>query len=205
MTASNIQSAGKIVPLNRKGYGDADLVKEILRGNPMATDALVDRFGPMVHRRVWRILGPDSEHEDVVQQVFLHILHALPKLRDHQALADWVNKLTINVIRKELRRRKYRRIVGLSTELVESTLDTVDAQDKICVARVLKVMGTLDVDLQMVFALRFIEGCDMNEIAKTMGFSEATAKRKVSRARKIFLKKATRDSMLASLVNGKQI
>ena len=67
---------------------DREIVEGILSQDPSSARALVDKYGRLINHRVWRLLGADPEHEDVVQQVFVTILKSLPKLKDPEALPD---------------------------------------------------------------------------------------------------------------------
>ena len=60
-----------------------------------------------------RLLGADSEHDDVVQESFLQIIAGVHRVRDAAALPRWVVAVTVNTVRTHLRRRRVRRVVML--------------------------------------------------------------------------------------------
>ena len=194
-------ATSNIVPLQKAAYSDPEIVAGVLCGDPGAGKALAERFAPMIHRRVWRLLGADSEHADIVQQVFFQVVQGLSRLTDRQALSDWVGQVTVNVVRNELRRRRYRRIVGLSTETAESALDESDPELGPAVRRGLEILNTMKVDERILFVLRYVDGAELREVAQLTGCSLATVKRRLLRARATFLKKAARDPMLAHWVS----
>jgi RNA polymerase sigma-70 factor (ECF subfamily) len=190
----------EIIPLNPRAYSDPEIVAGVLGGDPFAGKALVDRFTPIIDGRVWRLMGSDSEHRDIVQQVFQQVVHTLSQLDDPQALEAWVGQVTVNVVLKELRRRRYRRLVGFATEFVEETPDTRSIERRLEVLRGLAILKKMRPEDRVAFVLRFIEGVTLEEMAAAMGCSLATAKRRIRRARERFLKKAERDAFLAPLV-----
>ncbi|MEM6990553.1 MAG: RNA polymerase sigma factor, partial [Myxococcota bacterium] len=66
-----------------------------------------------VNQLVHRLLGPDSEHDDIVQDVFVRIAARAPTLRESAKARSWVGAVTVNVVRNHLRRRRVRRVVEL--------------------------------------------------------------------------------------------
>ena len=60
---------------------DREIVEGIREGDTRAARALVNKYGRTINARVWRLLGADLDHEDVVQQVFVAIIKSLPKLK----------------------------------------------------------------------------------------------------------------------------
>lgn len=181
---------------------EQEIVAGMRDGNRAAAEALVEQFGPGINRRVWRLLGADSEHNDIVQQVFAQIFDSLPKLKDPQALSDWIGIITVNVVRKELRRRRYRRIIKLAPQHLEAVIDPTCTEDKMLLRRGFDILDKMKIQERIVFIMRFLEGAEINEIAIATGSSPATTKRRIARARNVFQKKASRDPLLASLLQG---
>ena len=190
-----------VIPIRRKAMSAPDIVAGLIAGDPAAGEALVHQFGPKIDRRVWRLLGGDSEHGDIVQQVFGRILKSISSLKDPVALEAWIGQLTVSVIKGELRRRKVRRIVGLSSTTVDD--ESVDAEQprKMQLKRAFVILERMAPDERIVFVLRFIEGLSIPETAAAVGISPATVKRRITKARETFLKKAGRDPFLSPLVN----
>ena len=62
---------------------------------------------------------------------------------------------------------------------------------------VYRVLGGLDTDQRIAFALRFIAGMELTEVAASCGVSLATIKRRLSRAQNIFSAAAVREPALA--------
>ncbi|MCP4678414.1 MAG: sigma-70 family RNA polymerase sigma factor [Deltaproteobacteria bacterium] len=193
-------SNASVVRLKTPFLTNHEIVSGIKLGDPKAAEALVDRFGVSIDRRVWRLLGADSEHHDVVQQVYAQILGSIKNLREADALVDWITKVTVNIVRNELRRRKYRRIVKFDDVPAQKLVEVSDPEDRLRVLRGFKIMETMKVNERIAFTMRFIEGAELTDVAGAMGCSLSTAKRRIKRARDNFLKKAKRDPLLSSLI-----
>ncbi|MCP4602013.1 MAG: sigma-70 family RNA polymerase sigma factor [Proteobacteria bacterium] len=190
----------QVVRLTDRIYGNEEIVHGLLNKDPHAAAALYDRFGNKVNRLVWRLLGGDSEHDDVVHIVFVNILSSIKKLKNPLSLEDWITGITVNTVRREIRSRKYRRIFVLSTEYPERVSDHCEPNRQILVKRIFTVLDRMKTEDHIVFVLRFVEGNTIGEVATTGGYSLATAKRKIARVKKEFLKRAKKDPFLASFI-----
>lgn len=174
----------------------AALVERLHEQEPAAGRELYDRCARQVNGVVWRILGADAEHDDVVQQVFANVFRSLGQLRDPERLDAWVTGVAVRTARTELRRRRVRRIVRLDVDATERAPAVDDADSWHLVSRVREILGRMDADLQIAFVLRFVEGRSLVEVAELCGCSLATVKRRIRRARARFEAHARRDPQL---------
>jgi RNA polymerase sigma-70 factor (ECF subfamily) len=177
---------------------DTEIVEGIRNGETAAARALVDKHGRAINARVWRMLGADPDHEDVVQQVFVAVLKSLPRLKDPDALPDWIGKITINTVRNELRSRRMRRLFHFTDALPDIPSDQLSPEDHLVARRGLAILESLSVEDRILFVMRFMEGAELKQIARHTGHSLATVKRRLAKARDAFLKKARRDPDLMS-------
>ena len=148
---------------------------------------LFDAYSQMVNGLVWRLLGADPDHDDVVQQVFCTVLASLPKLRDPERLAGWVRRITINAVYAELRKREVRRMFALRNPPESQVyVQTQDVESRDLLARARAMMEKLPAKERIVFILHYVEGHTLEEIAELQDYSHATAKRRLSAANKRF-------------------
>ena len=181
---------------------DEELLAIVRRGGSTAAALVYDRFGDDVNRIVGRLLGPDIDHDDVVHDAFIQILRGLPRLREVGALRGFVRAVTINTVRSELRRRRFRRAFWSSDEAPEPTDDALDPESRETVRRVYAILGRLAADLRIAFTLRFVERHSLAEVAALTGCSLATAKRRIARATRRFTELAHDDDDLATRIAG---
>jgi RNA polymerase sigma-70 factor (ECF subfamily) len=179
-------------------WSNAQLVAGLVRGDPVAADILFDRYGEQVNSRIWHLLGMDVDHDDLVQQVFVQLLDSIHALRNPDALGPWINKVLVNTVNKELRYRTRRRWLTFVPELPERSVDSSQERDLVMrqIRTVLQKMNATDA---LVFVMRFVEESKMEEIAVSFNWSLAKARRKVARSKEVFVKKAMRNAVLASL------
>jgi RNA polymerase sigma-70 factor (ECF subfamily) len=145
---------------------------------------LHDRFADEVNRLVWRLLGADQDHDDIVQEVFFLLLTKVQHVRDASKLSGWVRAVTVNAVRGELRKRSFRRVFfareSPNNEPYLETVDNLEARDLLKKTyEVLAKMGTRE---RLVFTLRHIEERPMQEVAELCDCSLTTAKRCLRRA-----------------------
>jgi RNA polymerase sigma-70 factor (ECF subfamily) len=171
----------------RADVTDAQLAKLLRSGSREAAAALYDRFSAQVNRWVWRLLGADQEHNDIVQQVFVHILRAGPRLREADKLHGWVHAITVNTVHGELRRRQVRRFFlrdSLPAQLHGDFVREVEMRDLLVRAK--SVIEKLSPGERIVFVLHYVERHSAPEIAELCGYSLSTAKRRLASATRRF-------------------
>jgi len=87
---------------------DRALVDRALAGEESAFRQLFVRHRDDAARVVYRMLGPSPEIEDVVQEVFIHVYRSLRSFRGDSRFSTWLYRLTVNVTRMHLRRKRSR-------------------------------------------------------------------------------------------------
>ena len=177
---------------------DEDLVARLKAGGAGAAALLFDRFEADVNRLVWRTLGADADHDDLVQQAFLEILKNVHKLRDPARLRSWVISVTLNTVRTEIRRRRFRRpfFAEAPTEHDFAHLGE-DHEGHELLARTYAILDRLPANERIAFVLRYIEGYKLTEAAEACGCSLATFKRRLARAERTFSAHASKVPALA--------
>lgn len=191
----------EVVRLAGTQLSDREIVDGVRDRDPRAAAVLYDRYADHVNRLVWRILGGDQEHDDVVQQVFVNALGSIGKLRDPEALEGWLVGITVNTVRREIRGRKARRIFSLVPGTSELPYDPFDPESQLVAPRFYAAVARLKTADRIVFTLRFVEGYTLGECAASCRCSLATVKRKLARAKRVFFKHARVDPVLASWID----
>lgn len=200
MLRKDTNEISRVVRLNRKHMSDPDIVSGLVNRDEQAAAALFDKYNTKVNQLVWRLLGADSEHNDVVHAVFVHILTSVKNLKKPESLPDWITGIAINTVRREIRNRKYRKIFHLVSEYPEAGMSFASDGTQVPVKRVFSILGEMKTDDHIVFVLRFVERNTLGEIAASCGYSLATAKRRVHKAREEFIKRARKDAILSGLI-----
>lgn len=164
---------------------DADLVRRLKAGGPDAArgfDLLVARHGPRLRRRAARVLGDDSEAEDVVQEVFTNVHRFLDRFSPDRPFSHWLSVVTLNACRIELRRRtaRSRRHDAFEADPLRPTATALGG-DPLLRDALTEAFAALDARTRDCIVLRVLEGLSYQEIAERCGQSEAAVKMRVLR------------------------
>jgi RNA polymerase sigma-70 factor (ECF subfamily) len=102
-----------------KTEGDADdlrLMQLVGQGDTNAFEQLVEKHQALVAGTVARMLGSNSEVEDIAQQVFIRVWKSARRYVPRAKFTTWLLKITRNLVFNELRRTKRRAQVPLQPE-----------------------------------------------------------------------------------------
>jgi RNA polymerase sigma-70 factor (ECF subfamily) len=174
------------------------LVARAAHGDAEASRALWDHYAPPVRRFVRRMLGPDGDPGDVLQEIFLGVFVGLPRLRQPEAIRSFVFAVAANQVRLEIRRRRWRTLFRRSDDQSTTAGASVGAdQDSLIAARHLYIaLGKLSLRDRELVVLRFLEGMTLPEVAAQSGCSLATVKRRLDRASSALFVLAGKDAFL---------
>ena len=130
-------------------------------------------------------------------------MSSLGKLRDANALEAFVDSVTIRTVRKEIRRRRHRRVVFSRSEVprLEEVRDHATPLKEAHIRSVYAILEEMPSDDRIIFVLRHLEGHSLGEIARLGKYSLSTAKRRLKAATVEFKRRALKDPVLA--VTGK--
>jgi RNA polymerase sigma-70 factor (ECF subfamily) len=161
---------------------DARIAQGLVEGDARAAAAAWDRFHRLVRGLIRRMLGED-EVEDRVQEVFLRLIRQAKTIQRPEALRSFIVGMTLRVARSELRKRRVRRILMLSSP---SEMPIIahhpDMEAREALRRLLTLLDRLGTEERLAFVLRSAEGMALDEVAQHLGCSLATAKRRILRA-----------------------
>jgi RNA polymerase sigma factor (sigma-70 family) len=92
---------------------DVRLMGLVGRGDTKAFEELVERHQALVAGTVARMLGSNSDVEDIAQQVFIRVWKSARRYKPRAKFTTWLLKITRNLVFNELRRTKRRAQVPL--------------------------------------------------------------------------------------------
>jgi len=157
---------------------DAELYHRLVRGEPRAAVLAWRTYAVMVRGLVVRALGPGAAVEDRVQDVFAVFFRKIGTLKDPNAMRSFLFGITIREIRTDLRRRRVRKWLQLtSTGEPMETVAVGDENARHAFERLYKVLESLDTRGHLAFVLRHFEGYELVEVAEALSCSLATVKR----------------------------
>lgn len=175
------------------------LLEGLRNGERGAQERFFDRHVADVERVLFRMLGPDSEFEDLVHEAFIQSVVHIHTFRGDNAktLRAWVRAVATRTAGKRIRRRQVRRILSLQPP--ESFVDipnSVDPSVQAALQQTYALLERIPAADRIPFLLRFLHGMSLNEVAETCEVSLSTAKRRIQRGRERFLALAHDDPLL---------
>jgi RNA polymerase sigma-70 factor, ECF subfamily len=144
---------------------------------------LFNAYSGFVAQLAFRLLGSDSDIDDVVQEVFLGAVRGLGAVRDARTIKGWLATLTVRHAGRRLRRKKIAIFFGLGADTFDQTPSGGASPEQVTLARQLcRVLNQLPVNDRLAWTLRHIEGEQLESVAALCVCSLATAKRRIAAA-----------------------
>jgi RNA polymerase sigma-70 factor (ECF subfamily) len=168
---------------------DTAIVAALRARQPAGGAALYDRHHEHVRRVLVRMLGPGAPLGDLVQDVFVSAIDSIDRLERPESLRAWLASIAVFRARAEIRARARSRWFPLfdSDELPEADARVATPEIDEAVRTTYQVLDKLAVDERIAFALRFVDGMELVEVAEACDVSLATIKRRLARAQTKFL------------------
>jgi RNA polymerase sigma-70 factor (ECF subfamily) len=186
---------------------DVALVYALREGRTEAVTELWRRHAAMVRGILRRMLGPDQDVEDLLQETFIQFFRQVRVLRDPRALRMFLIKITTNVVRGELRGRRVRRWVRPTDtgSLPDIPVRASDVEARHALNRFYGILDDLSPYERTAFVLRFVEDLDLTEVADAVGVSLATIKRHLAKVGDRVWKQVDQDAMLREFLGRKGV
>lgn len=181
---------------------DDEAFLEALRaGLPAAQALLFERHGRHVRRVVARLLGTDADVGDVVHDVFLVVFKSIHLLKEATAMRAWLSQVAVYGVRNHIRRRaRWRAVFSPWDDAVAPTVPTPNLEATESMRAFYRVLDKLGAEQRIAFALRYVEGMALAEVAEACRVSVPTIKRRLTRAQTRFASLARREPALAPWV-----
>jgi RNA polymerase sigma-70 factor (ECF subfamily) len=176
------------------------------RGERAAIEAVLQRHATMLERVLIRLVGPNADAEDLLQETFAEAITAFARFRGDAAVGTWLYRIAVNVAHKQLRRPQRRCTVSL--EVVAGAASDTDArrrpdelaQRRQLVERLYTHLDALAAKKRIAFLLHVIDDRSLAEVAALMGATRAATKSRVFFARRELLSRVRKDPGLRDLV-----
>lgn len=190
---------------------DADLVALVRDGDRQAFRHVMRRSNQRLFRVARGVLNNDDEAEDVVQEAYVHAYEKLASFRGEASLLTWLTRIVLNEAYGRLRHRRptvdIEQIEAAQAEggRVLAFPSRFGSEDPAAAAAreqmrhlLERAVDELPEPFRIVFVLREIEECTVEETAASLELRPETVKTRLHRARRL-LRAALHDSLASSL------
>lgn len=180
------------------GLSDAELVRLAKLGRSDAFAAIMQRCNQRLFRVARAIVRDEAEAEDVLQESYVRAFAGLGQFRGEAQILTWLTRIVLNEARGRLRRR--RKVVELDELETAQAGDgrilqfpapygQVDPERAAASAEVRRLLERaidgLPEPFRLVFVLREIEACSVEETSAQLGVRPETVKTRLHRARRL--------------------
>lgn len=171
---------------------DVRLMRLVAGGDTVAFEQLVERHQTLVAGTVARMLGANSDVEDIAQQVFIRVWKSAGRYVARAKFTTWLLKITRNLVFNEMRRAKRHPHVPVQIEpeaeeilLKDEATATPDAilLEAELQGAIEKAITLLPEMQRMALVLRRYEELSYEEIADVLDLSVPAVKSLLFRAR----------------------
>lgn len=179
------------------------LVERCQRGDAEAFRDLFREHRQDVARLAQRMLGRNTDLEDVVQEVFLQVHRSIRDFRHGARFSTWLYRVTVNVVLMHRRSAKSRPVFGEAPEHLAAVDERPRADEQLERRRRVqafhRLLDRLSEKKRLAFVLHELEGLAPGEIAKIVGSPVLTVRTRLFYARRELLAMLAEEPSLAGL------
>ncbi len=171
---------------------DLLLMERLKTGDMEALRELIEAHQARVVGTVAKMLGDETDAEDIAQQVFIRVWKSAPRYEPSAKFTTWLFKITRNLVFNEMRRRKRHPVTSLDREEENAFTQTADTAGSAPDASMLEgelqraireAIESLPETQRMAIILRRYEELSYEEIGGVLKLSVPAVKSVLFRAR----------------------
>lgn len=167
-----------------------ELLTECKAGNPVAFKEIFHMYRGYAYNLVYKITGPEGEHEDLVQEAFFQVYLSLKSFQGNSSFKTWFHRVIINTCTARWRFQEAgKRISAKKTTSFENMDYELPSNDQ-SIAKEYELknlvelaLAQLDEKLRVPLVLNIYSEMDLSEIAVALDIPEGTVKSRLFTAR----------------------
>ena len=166
-------------------WTDEELVARSVAGDHDSFNQLIRRWERPIYALAFRVLGREDDARDVCQEAFLRAFRALPGFKGDAKFSSWLYRITLNLCRDWLRRKKRTPVVQApeGVDLVDlaaaqgpaESIEDLVARKQLSAA-VAEAMASLPDEQRTAIVLKEFHGLTFQEIADLQQIPLSTVK-----------------------------
>lgn len=163
---------------------DRTLAMLAAAGDREAFETIYRAHADRIFALLTRLIGPDREREDLLQETFVRLHASLARYRGDASLLTFVYQIATHVALDHLRRRRPLDELDLDGEIDPSATPAEQAVRREELGRALALLEKLPPKHRVAFVLREVMGFSHEEVAVLVGSFAATARMRVNAAKR---------------------
>ncbi len=173
------------------GSQDVSRCERARAGDREAFAEIVREHYPAVRGTAFRLVGNPEDAEDLAQECFVRAFRALRFFRGDSPLSAWLRRIVTHLARDRFRREQRTRSVPIPSGEFEPHTEsgpTTAASGREFALLLREALQRLPENLRIALLLRTREELSYEEIASAMGYTPATCRTQVMKARRALLR-----------------
>lgn len=190
-----------MAPVHRR-TDDVELAKRCVSGDVAAQMEVFRAQKQRVHATLYRVLGLNSDMDDLVQETFIEVFRSLPTFRGDALLSTWIDRIAVRVAYAYISRRKPEPVrLSLVPDAAGAEASAEDrASAREAARRLYAILDRIEPNQRIAYTLHVVDGRPIPEVARIMNASVVTTKVRAWRAARTIEKRAKHDPLLAGFV-----
>jgi len=181
---------------------DLEVARRCVSGDRNAQREFFQRERHRVHAILYRIVGSNSDMEDLVQDAFIQIFRSMASFRGEASLATWLDRVAVRTAYSYLTKRRNE---AVRLTVVPEPVSTEPGADQRLITReatrrLYAALDKLPAPQRVAFTLHVVDGRTLKDVALAMSATVAATKVRVWRAWKAVHGAARRDPLIAELL-----
>lgn len=166
---------------------DTELVIRTLQGDKEAFGKLVDKYQGAVYGLCFHLVGNFADAQDLAQEAFVRAYLDLHQLREPKKFASWLYRVTMNVCKMWMRKRKAE-IISLDTVVPVEFISVLPSPQEIVEQEELQIavrqaIDSLSEKNRLTITLYYMDGLSYQEISDFLSVPITTVKSRLHKAR----------------------
>jgi RNA polymerase sigma-70 factor (ECF subfamily) len=199
-------------PNDYAALDQAGLVRLAQAGDREAFRAIMQQGNQRLFRIARGVVGDDAEAEDVLQEAYARAFAAIAAFRGDAHILTWLTRIVLNEARDRVRRRRATVDLDQIEQAQQAEVipfpNTVafgggspeaDAARRQIRGLIERAVDDLPTPFRIVFIMRDIEECSIEETAANLQLKPETVKTRLHRARRL-LRQALDEQLASSMV-----
>lgn len=162
---------------------DALIAVRCQLGDVDAFDELVSRFHPPLLTYARRLTGSEDAAADAVQEIWLRVIRAMPRLREPRRLRSWIFGVAHRALMDRFR-HQYANPEVTGTDLSDAAAQPEDVTTEERSEAVDAALATLPLAEREVVTLFYLQELTLADIAAALDLPVGTVKSRLFRARR---------------------
>jgi RNA polymerase sigma-70 factor (ECF subfamily) len=159
---------------------DELLLARLVEGSEVAFNEIYRRYARYVATIGYRLLGDDTELDDVVQETFLEVSSSIEGLSDPKFFKSWLATIAVRCTSRRRSLRRRRRFLHQALSVLG--ISRSDPIVRVPVDELYEVLNTLPERARTPWLLHRVVGESLPDTAVICGLSLTTTKRRIAEA-----------------------